>query len=369
MIISLILPLLLFEFVVFRFFLLPGSVPELIETNYSEVLHYQPNQTGTYRVKNEISSPYSINRSGWNSEQPEFSPSHLSGIPVIAIIGDSYVEAFQVPYHSSLAEQLNRRLEKKASVYRFGISGAPLSHYLYTYETLVSRLSPQLIIFVLIHNDFHESIVGAQSGLYTQSFAKWPLLDDGTLGPITEPRPYRKSLLSLIKKTNTYQFLVNRMRIDLTALKRRILDLIKPTDSSKPLFIANVNTGTLDSGLPFIVARKFFERLSVLTQRQNTKFLTLLDGPRSADPNACLELKRSPILDFNKRIVALATMHDIPIIDLSEAFLKAQCDEGLPLRFETDGHWTIEAHQSAAEEILAHSAMSYLRQNALAPIQ
>jgi hypothetical protein len=42
----------------------------------------------------------------------------------VAVIGDSYVEAFQVPHYASLAEQLEALLgEDRTEVYRFGISG------------------------------------------------------------------------------------------------------------------------------------------------------------------------------------------------------------------------------------------------------
>jgi hypothetical protein len=62
----------------------------------------------------------------------------------VAVIGDSYVEAFQVPHYASLAEQLEALLgEDRTEVYRFGISGAPLSQYLYMFETEVAAYNPE----------------------------------------------------------------------------------------------------------------------------------------------------------------------------------------------------------------------------------
>jgi len=57
--------LLVFELIVFRF-LLPGS--DLPWNAYSDgLIRYAPNQTGVWRVRNEIAAPYSINAQGWNS--------------------------------------------------------------------------------------------------------------------------------------------------------------------------------------------------------------------------------------------------------------------------------------------------------------
>lgn len=50
--------------------------------------------------------------------------------PLLAVIGDSYVEAVMVPFRQTCAGRLATMLEPAARAYAFGMSGAPLSRYL-----------------------------------------------------------------------------------------------------------------------------------------------------------------------------------------------------------------------------------------------
>ena len=68
--ISLIVCVLLGELLVFRF-VLPGSdIPANIFD--SNVVKYEPNQTGIYRIRNEIAAPFRINSNGWNSHHDRY---------------------------------------------------------------------------------------------------------------------------------------------------------------------------------------------------------------------------------------------------------------------------------------------------------
>src|SRR5262249_22698599 len=50
--------------------------------------------------------------------------------PLLAVIGDSFVEAAMVPYDKTFYGRLADRLKSNGRVYSFGGSGAPLSQYL-----------------------------------------------------------------------------------------------------------------------------------------------------------------------------------------------------------------------------------------------
>ena len=187
---SLAIYLLLFELVVFRFVLLASDVP----TNdfVDGVVRYAPRQTGVWRVRNEIAAPYAINAQGWNSGLGDYAAQRKGGVGRVALVGDSYVEALQVPYDRSIGERLALELSRDRNpveVYRFGISGAPLSQYLHMIEREVSRYGPDWIVVLLVHNDFDESFRFV-SGRYTSSFLKLRLDQDRVVGEIA-PSPWR----------------------------------------------------------------------------------------------------------------------------------------------------------------------------------
>ena len=133
---SLVFVVLMLELIVFRVIFVSSDLPMLSE-NRGGVLRYEPNKSGHYRIKNDINAVFSINSQGWNSGVRNYTKNKQSPLPRICIIGDSFVEALQVNYTKSFAEQLMIELDGQVdSVYRFGLSGAALSHYLYILKNL-----------------------------------------------------------------------------------------------------------------------------------------------------------------------------------------------------------------------------------------
>ena len=78
--------------------------------------------------------------------------------PVVAFVGDSYVEAHMVAYRKTCAGRLATALEGRARVYPFGMSGAPLSEYLGYAEFARDRFQPKWLVLVVVGNDFDESL-------------------------------------------------------------------------------------------------------------------------------------------------------------------------------------------------------------------
>ena len=142
-------------------------------------MRYVPNQSGIWRVENEIAAPYAINAQGWNSGAGDYVVARTPGVGRVAVVGDSMVEAMQVPHDKSMSERLAEELSrdgKRSEVYRFAVSGAPLSQYLYMIEREVLSYRPDWIVVVMTHNDFDEMFQFVQ-GRYTSSFLKLRVTD------------------------------------------------------------------------------------------------------------------------------------------------------------------------------------------------
>ena len=90
---SLIVFFLLCEFVIFRFVPINEPTHLRFDEQWSMVT-LTPNRSGTYVRGISRKLRYRANSEGWNSLR-EYSP-EKSGATRIAVIGDSYVEAFQV---------------------------------------------------------------------------------------------------------------------------------------------------------------------------------------------------------------------------------------------------------------------------------
>src|SRR5262249_7548620 len=209
---SLMIGLLLCEFVLFRFILLPSDVPANAFDN--DLIRYASLQSGTWRVRNEIAAPYAINRQGWNSGTGDYALARRPGVTRVAVVGDSMVEALQVPHDRSMADKLAGELLRDghpAEVYRFGISGAPISQYLHMMEREVAQYRPDWIVVLLIHNDFDESFEFVQ-GRYTSSFLKLRLAN----GKVTEeiaPAPWRPGAADWVRRTAIARYMYYRWQV------------------------------------------------------------------------------------------------------------------------------------------------------------
>ena len=101
---SVVFCLFLLEFIVFRFILIAPDMPKLDFVD--GVLKYRANQDGIFLIKNEVKAKFNINETGWNSKYERYQINRSNNKLRVAVIGDSKVEALQVDYDDSLAEQM-----------------------------------------------------------------------------------------------------------------------------------------------------------------------------------------------------------------------------------------------------------------------
>jgi hypothetical protein len=78
-------------------------------------------------------------------------------IPLIGVIGDSYIEALMVPYPETLQGRLASAMTGRLRVYSFAASGAPLSQYLIWGRHAVRDYGAKALIINVVGNDFDES--------------------------------------------------------------------------------------------------------------------------------------------------------------------------------------------------------------------
>jgi hypothetical protein len=342
---SLLLLFLVMEFVVFRFVLKGSDYPHL--ESGGELIKYIPDQRGVFRVKDEIRAEYSINSAGWNSGHKTYVKK--KGKTRIAIVGDSYVEALMVDYDKSLAERLESLAGNSLEVYRFGISGAPLSHYLYMLEHEVLRYSPDVVIFLLIHNDFDESHKRL-AGVYTKSFMRLDVNGD-SVTPIP-PEEYHPAWYSPIRSSNTWGYLYLRERINLNLLRRLFLAPAK----TEPVYEANVEVRQLEpaQGKNRMVTEYVLRRAQDICAKNGSLFLVAMDGVRSIiyqDPGRNFDYSKGA-LRLNGMAKDVAAELGVPFIDLHPAFSAHFKAHGKRFEFVNDGHWNELGHRVAAKSIL-----------------
>jgi len=116
----------------------------------------------------EDKAQYYINSYGWNAIR-DYTEQRDQATTRIAVIGDSYVEALNVPLVAAMASVLERALlqtGRRIEVYSFGISTASASHYLAMMRYVAKRFSPDLYILKIVHNDIRDSLAIEDRAIY-----------------------------------------------------------------------------------------------------------------------------------------------------------------------------------------------------------
>lgn len=342
---SVLVFLLFCEFVLFRF-VLPGSdVPRNAFVN--EVVRYQPGQTGTWRIRNEVSAPFSINADGWNSPVPAFALPRKPGVERIAFVGDSYVEALQVPFSNSFAEAVLARRGQAAPVegYRYGLAGAPMTQYLQMVRREVVRARPDRIVVLLVHNDFDESFVFLP-GRYTSSFLKLRVEGGRVLGEVP-PAPFREGLLEGLRRSATARFLLYRWQVRPQVLVNAILG---PARADGGGFSANVDVAAVLSREADIrVATDYvFRQLKEQADSIGARLHFVMDGDRGA---IYAGRPDSRILVLNRIAEATAAKYGVPFLDLHPVFAADWARNRKRFEFDADAHWNEHGHAVAGAAI------------------
>ena len=304
---SILVFLTLCEFVMFRYVLLASDVPRLAYVD--DVVRFAGGQTGMWRIRDEIAAPYQINQQGWNSGLGDYVTERQADITRIAVVGDSFVEALQVANTDSLAETLGRNLTdigQRTEVYRFGISGAPLSQYVHMVQRVVVPYRPNWIVVIVVHNDFDKSFQFVQ-GRYTSSFMKFRL-ESGTVTGEVPPTPWRPGMIETLRQTSTARFLLYRWQLRPQVL----VDLFLPGKAGaaeKPL-AGNVEIERVVALQPEVaaVADHATARLVALAGKIGAHLLLVMDGDRQAIYRGD---KTSPALALNQILSDAAARHGV----------------------------------------------------------
>jgi len=338
--------LLFLEFVVFRFVLLPADLPR--NAFVDGVIKYQANQSGVDRLGDDYAFPFRINADGWNSGHSGYLKPRTPDIERIAIIGDSYVEAFQVPFDQSLAERLEDKLVeagRPTEVYRFGISGAPLSQYLHMLEREVLAYRPDKVAILLVHNDFDESFRFA-AGRYTSSYRKLRI-ENGSVTGHVEPQAYRGAYEPLTQ-TASFRYLRLRQGLSLGPVRQFLLGGQTGQDYAANISIRSVlaERGNIEIAVDYVM-----QRFSDLAREHGVEIVLLMDADRGAIYGRAREDRIGGVLALNELARAAAERHGLGFIDLHPVFKDDYRRNRLQFEYKRDWHWNRHAHELAAETL------------------
>lgn len=328
-----------------RFLPVCSSMQKLPVDQHNPILRFPSNQRFTYAKgwNFEILNYGRFNNYGFvNNQDYQSNPEDL----LLAVIGDSYVEALMVPYEQSLQGRLAELYKGKGKVYSFGISGSQLAQYVAMGEYVWREFHPQGLVFVIIGNDFDESLVQVRSGLHL--FKRHS--QDQSLSLIrTDYQP--TALETILKHSAVVRYLWSTVGVgDLTRLPQWFT-------RSEVLYVGNTSR---DASLERVrdsrlVVDSFFSELSRRVELEPARIQFVVDGmrPQLYSPEDLLKAQGSYFDLIRQYFIETAILKGYEVIDLQSPFIARHDKDGARFEFPTDGHWNGLGHQVAADAVSA----------------
>ena len=330
------------------FQLLPVSKPPRIQPVSAEapVAHFQPNVDYVYSRDWDFSARTRKRSNNFGYiHQADYHPNDAT--PLLMVIGDSYVEAHAIAEGKSVAERLHSTVDGTGRVYSLGLSGAALSQYLVFAEFAKKTFRPGAMAFIIIANDFDESLLKYQS----------------------EPRLHHFTDKGELQRFD-YEMSKTRRILRQSAFLRYLVLHLEPARTLQAIRLAArghddalLEQRALDSerAIDF-----FLGQLPSYSGLGSESIVFILDAVRPAIYLPAAALTPGATHDFRMRryFASQARARGYEVLDMEPVFIARYRRDGS--RFEvaaSDGHWNALGHQLAAEEIQKSGAYARVFRN------
>ncbi len=308
------------------------------------VFRFQPGRAVTwsegwnFAIVNEVR----INNDGFVNDR-NYQPQ--GDTPLLAIIGDSYIESGIVPYTETVQGRLAKLVEDKGRVYSFAASGAGLSQYLVWAQYARDTYHPDAFIFSIIGNDFSESLYHRERSPGFHHFRK---KDDGSAElmrvdyePSLLRRVFRNSALAMYLVTNAN--LPNLLNFSLSNLGK---------DDKR--WVANIPATSNEAILADYrwAVDSFLDALPQATGLPAERIILTFDGFRPQMYEDKLGFALTSVwAQMRDYMIGEAAERGIETIDLHPVFMERFAIEGKRFEFPTDSHWNSEGHRAVTDAI------------------
>jgi hypothetical protein len=323
-------------------------------TAANPIFHFEPNRDFTYsRGWDFVMVNHGhVNNAGYVNDQ-DYRRDDKS--PLLAIVGDSMIEALMVPFGDTIEGRLAKALAGKSRVYSFAASGAPLSQYLIWARQAVREYNANALLISVVGNDFDESHASYKTGAGFWTYT--PTLDGRLELKLYELN--RGLAWSMVQRSALARYLFinmhfNRYMADFSWMRALVMG---KQALDQPRYAGNTEAAATDSRIKdsLNALDAFFRDLTEMTGLPPERIAFTLDGfryPEVARQNSGTFFDR-----MRQAFLEKAQARGYEVIDMDRVFFPNFDQNKQRFEFERDGHWNGMAHGLAAEAVLKSSFM------------
>ncbi|MGI5940394.1 MAG: hypothetical protein ACOX8V_06915 [Thermoleophilia bacterium] len=222
-----------------------------------------------------------INNAGWISAVDYLPPPERS-LPLIAILGDSYIEGLLSDVDKHVDRYLSTALAGRYDVYSFAKSGWYLQQYVAVARYVKQCYQPSLLVIFVNRRDVSSSL--RENGVQSP---KWFQLGiAGTTFQEIPPTAYESRLTSLkhaVNSSATARYLLFNAGMEISGLGEAPIKDANLQDNDSPAPKTTDNQPTGESNLALLRPAKFMVD-QLCAENPDTNIVFVADGPRYLSP-------------------------------------------------------------------------------------
>jgi len=271
--------------------------------------------------------------------------------PLLAVVGDSYIEAAMVPFPQTLQGRLHEKVKHRGRIYSFGTSGAPLSQYLAWAAYARDRYNPSGLVINVVGNDFDESLRKYKPVL---GFLSYVPDEDGVLMLHRTIGGKRSRIREIAIHSALARYLFFNVGVS------QVIDNFKAVvqrgpNEEKQEFVGNTAAEASDVRISDSksVVLAFFRDLPSYAGLPSHRVLFVVDGMRAAayEPDLLPSAEQSYFGQMRRFFINTAGENGYEVIDLHDRFVERYKIDKVRFEFPTDGHWNTVGHEVAAQAV------------------
>ena len=297
-------------------------------------INFLPNQNFTFSDGGMLThvNHGHINGAGFVNDQ-EYDPGEPR--PLLAVIGDSYVEALIIPYPATLQGRLSRAAGNDRRVYSFAASGTSLLDYLFYADYAARIFGARRFVVNVVGNDFDEMLLS-------------PVLIDYRPGWGRVMTHHSALFRYLWHNVGTTPFGFRAKATLANLLSGSTGQDVSPAAAGNTAATAEAERIELSKRAVRTVLTDFPLRAG----QPPANILFLVDSVRVFDQPALTEAGVSYFGVMRRYFIKEARRRGFEVRDLQEAFARRHARDATVFQYPDDGHWNPDGHEEAANAVM-----------------